>query len=173
MKSELKKKYFQDPGSKGLPSSYPVPPEDPDLLFFIQRNQNFDTIVYKLNRAPGGLINRDLPIHAYWIKYSEGGVQRDLNYMQSKLAYGYESSEVSPDLYKFHFVSYPQLVFYIARRDEERFHVVTYINGRQARLSNIYVYAVEFGVFPDVKFIELYGEDLENGLFAYQKITTE
>mgnify|MGYP000159168724 CR=1 FL=1 len=31
-----------------------------------------------------GLINKDLPMHAYWIKYSEGGVNRELNQLQSK-----------------------------------------------------------------------------------------
>ncbi len=173
MKSELKKKYYQDPGSKGLPANYPVPPLDDDLLFYIQRNQNQDTIVYNVNRTADGYINRDLPIHAYWIKYSEGGIKRELNYLQNKLAYGYESREISPELYAFNFVSYPDLIFYVAPKGKDRFQAVTQINGRKARLTNIYVYAVEFGVFPDVKFIELYGEELNTGLFVYQNITID
>ena len=171
MKSELKKKYYIDPGSKGLPESYPVPPQSDELLFYIQRNQNHDTIVYTVNQTAGGLINKDLPIHAYWLKYTEGGGKRELNDLQNKLAYGYESKEISPNLFEFNFVSYPVLKFYISRTEEGKWRAIVNINGRRSRLNNIYVYAVEFGVFPDVKFIELYGEELETGLFTYEKIT--
>ncbi len=172
MKFELKKKQHKDPGSKGLPKGYPVPPEDTDLLFYIQRNQNHDTIVYRLNRNLDGLINKDLPMHAYWIKYSEGGVTRELNQLQSKLAFGYESSEISPDLYSFKFGAYEQLTFYIARQsDSNQYRVILSVNGKKMWLHNIYAYAVEFGVFPDVKFIEFYGEEPNSGIAVYEKIT--
>ena len=47
------------------------------------------------------------------------------------------------------------------------------INRRKAKLKNIYVYAHELGVFPDVKFIELYGEELGSSIPVYQKIMIE
>ena len=170
MKSELKKKYYVDPGSYGRPSHYPVPPENEDLLFYIQRNQNLDTIVYELNHSSGKVVNRDLPMHAYWIKYSEGGVNQELNHLQNKLAFGYESREISPDLYVFNFVSYKELTLYIARQENGRFKVICDIDHQQAILDHIYVYAVEFGVFPDVKFIELFGEGIHDGSPLYEKI---
>ena len=37
-------------------------------------------------------------------------------------------------------------------------------------LKNIYVYAEEFGVFPNPKFIELFGTDISNGSKKYEKI---
>lgn len=172
MKFELQKKYQGDPGSKGLPKGYPRPPEDDDLLFYIQRNQNHDTIVYKLNRTPDGLINKDLPMHAYWIKYTEGGINRELNQLQSKLAFGYESTEISSDLYSFKFVSYEDLTFYIARKPKsDQYRVIVKINNKRMWLHNIYAYAVEFGVFPDVKFIEFYGEDPSSNIPMFDKIT--
>lgn len=172
MNSELKKKYQIDPGSKGLPKNYPAPPPDTDLLFYIQRNQNQDTIVYKLNRNLDGLINRDLPMHAYWIKYSEGGINKELNPIQTKLAFGYESQEISRDLYSFNFVSYKDLTFYIVKnQDSEKYEVIFDLNGKRIKLVNIYAYAVEFGVFPDVKFIEFYGIDPNSGLPSFEKIT--
>ncbi len=172
MKFELRKKNHGDPGSKGLPEDYPRPPEDQDLLFYIQRNHDSDTIVYKINRNPDGLINSDLPMHAYWIKYSEGGKIVGLNHMQSKLAYGYESTRISKDLYSFRFVSYKDLTLYIAKDPAtDQFRVNVKLNHKHLWLNNIYVYAVEFGVFPDVKFIELYGEHLSSGFPMYDKIT--
>lgn len=172
MKFELRKKNHGDPGSKGLPEDYPRPPEDQDLLFYIQRNHDYDTIVYKINRNPDGLINSNLPMHAYWIKYSEGGKIVGLNHMQSKLAYGYESTRISKDLYSFRFVSYKDLTLFIARDPAtDQFRVNVKLNHKHLWLNNIYVYAVEFGVFPDVKFIELYGEHFSSGFPMYHKIT--
>lgn len=172
--SEIKRNVFRDPGDRGLPSYYPKPPEDDKLLFYIQRNQNQDTIVYMLNRQSDGQIPQDLPMHAYWIKYSEGGVRRELNTLQNELAYGYDSDLIANNLLRFNFVSYPDLHFYIAEKPgSDSFQVVYYHEGVRVILKHIYVYAFEFGVFPVVKFIEIFGEKLDSGLPSYHKIVIE
>lgn len=170
---ELKKKMQHDPGSRGLPSWYPKPPQDKDLLFYIQRNQNQDAIVYQLNRRHDGLINEQLPMDAYWMRFSKGGGRTELNQIQSKLAYGYESEIISPELFKFRFVAYKELDFYIVRTVGEHYEVHHRVGKQMVRLTNIYVYALEFGVFPDVKYIELYGEQLDDQMPTYKKITIE
>ena len=174
MKYELKKKLFIDPGSQGRPSWYPEPPEDKDLLFYIQRNQNQDAIVYRVNRTRNGTVNRHLPMEAYWIRFTEGGIRTELNQIQSQLAYGYDIDQISPDLYRFQFVSYKDLTFYMVRQGERDDFKVTYqYDGKTVLLKNIYVYALEFGVFPDVKYIELFGEDFNSGEKDYRKIIIE
>ncbi|MEE9374309.1 MAG: DUF4833 domain-containing protein [Saprospiraceae bacterium] len=174
MKSDRTKKIEQLPGEAGLPRHYPVPPEKDDLLFYIQRNQNENTVIYELNRNQSGLLNLDLPMVASWIQYSWGGKKKDLNYIQSKLAYGYSSQEISSELVQFNFVSYQELKFYIVKNANSDQYMVTFkFNNKQTRLKNIYVYAHELGVFPDVKYIELYGEDLHTNLPVYQKIFIE
>lgn len=173
MKYELKKKVYVDPGSTGRPSWYPTPPGDPDVLFYIQRNQNQDAIVYRVNRTHDGLINRDLPMDAYWMKFTEGGERRELNALQSKLAYGYDAEMISPELYRFQFVAYKAMDFFVVQKDKDTFEAHCNMGDKMVKLNNIYVYAVEFGVFPDVKYIEFYGEDLDTGEFTYDKITVE
>jgi len=107
------------------------------------------------------------------MRFTNGGIRTELNDIQSKLAYGYESEMISPDLFKFRFVAYRELDFYIARTNNDHYEVHYKLDGQMVRLKNIYVYALEFGVFPDVKYIELYGEHLENKLPSYKKITVE
>lgn len=158
MEHELHKKVYIDPGSSGRPSWYPTPPQDRDLLFYIQRNQNPDTIVYRVHRSSGGLIHKHIPMEAYWIRYSEGGIRCELTEIQSRLAYGYESSLITSELYSFQFVSYQELTFYIATCDnKEDYKVVYQYEDTNVVLDHIYVYADELGVFPVVKYIELYG----------------
>ena len=168
------KKVDQLPGEAGLPRHYPVPCETENLLFYIQRNQNENTVIYELNRDNNGLIHLDLPMVASWIQYSWGGQKKELNYIQSKLAYGYNSIEINRDLIQFNFVSYEKLLFFISKNEKtDRYMVSCKINNELAQLKNIYVYAHEMGVFPDVKFIELYGQNLENDIPVYEKIAIE
>ena len=157
-------------GERGLPEHYPTPPESDELLFYIQRNQNLNTVVYELNRLHDGRINPEYPMHVFWLRYSENGEVQELNYIQNKLAYGYESNMISPEAFEFELVSYRDLKFFIGPDDEGAFHAHTRINGRMARISNIYVYVEDLGLFPDVKYIELYGECIDNSSFVYEKI---
>jgi len=110
---------------------------------------------------------------AYWMRFSKGGRRTELNQIQSKLAYGYESEIISPELFKFRFVAYKELDFYIARTIGDHYEIHHQVGQQMVRLTNIYVYALEFGVFPDVKYIELYGEQLVDQMPTYKKITIE
>ena len=169
MEHELHKKLYIDPGSSGRPSWYPSPPADDDLLFFIQRNQNADTIVYRVNRTIDGFIQEHIPMEAYWIRYTAGGVRCELSEIQNKLAYGYESTSISRELYKFQFVSYKEMTFYISRIEGSDLYRTLYqYDGQTIKLDNIYVYADELGVFPVVKYIELFGRSVDSGESHYR-----
>ncbi len=171
MEHELYKKLYIDPGSSGRPSWYPSPPADDDLLFFIQRNQNTDTIVYRVNRTIGGLIQEHIPMEAYWIRYTAGGIRCELNEIQNKLAFGYESMSISKELFTFQFVSYKEITFYISRAEgSDKFRALYQYDDKTIKLDNIYVYADEMGVFPVVKYIELFGRDDDTGESHYRKI---
>lgn len=140
----------------GLPVSYPIPQVN-DMLFYIQRNQNTNTVVYQINYGPDKLINLNQPMTVYWIKYTQHGKIENLNFIQNKLAYGYEHDVISGDLIQFTFVSHPK-TFYIVFDEKTGRHVVKTTFGKEmANLSNIYVYAEEYGAFPVVKFVDVYG----------------
>ena len=158
------------PGINGLPADYPVPEATDDLLFYIQRNQNKNTVVYNLNRNNLGQIHQDYPMNVSWINYSDGGVRKELNQIQNKLAYGYNSKVINSETFEFHFVSYERLRFFIAKQEGKQFKALLKINEEMSILNNVYVYAEEIGVFPQVKFIELFGESLQTREAVYQRI---
>lgn len=154
---------------RGRPRDYPVPQVE-NLLFYIQRNYNSDAIVYQLNLNLDGLININEPIKVFWIRYSEGNKIKELNYLQKKLAYGYTSAQISQNLFEFELVSYSKR-FFLAKQEDNSYKVFTSINSEQAILNNVYIHADEDGVFPDVKFIELYGNKCGESDIKYEKIT--
>lgn len=157
-------------GEKGLPEDYPTPPVDNNLLFYIQRNHNKNTIVYEANCLHDGRINEEFPMHVFWIRYSDQGEQKELNYIQNKLAYGYVSNVISTQCFEFSLVSYDKKKFYIDKKSCGGYGVYTKINEKNALLTNVYVFAEELGVFPKVKYIEFYGYCTETLLPLYQKI---
>jgi len=170
MKSKVVQNLSVSPGQNGLPANYPIPEKTDDLLFYIQRNQNKNTVVYNLNRNCDGCVNQEFPMQVSWINYSDGGVKMNLNQFQNKLAYGYKSKIINHDTFEFHFVSYEKLRFFIGKHDDGNYRVALKINNMMSALSNVYVYAEEFGVFPQVKFIELYGSSLSDAKPIYQRI---
>lgn len=154
----------------GLPADYPKPEPSENLLFYIQRNHNLNTIIYKININNQGIINESDPVLIQWIRFNESGQIKELTYLQNKLAYGCEFFKINQDSYEFKFVSYPKLTFFIGKNSNGSY--AAFYRGRNGliQLSNIYVHADEFGLFPDVKFIEFYGHDVDTNKKVLQKL---
>lgn len=170
---EVHKGEYQYPGSAGLPEHYPTPKFTDKLLFYIQRNHNLNTVIYEINLTSSNQINLNHPMRAYWVKYNTGGDIEELNYYQNKMAYGYESQQLTKDSFEFNFVSYKELRLYLAPNSKGNYEAHCNINGELSVLHNIYVFAEELGVFPNVKFIELFGKNLKTDLPAYHRINLD
>lgn len=142
---------------EGLPSTYPVPHEVVDLMFYIQRNQNRNTVIYQLNRNLDGSINQHRPLNVFWKDYEKDGSTKKINLIQKKLAYGYESKMINDHTFQIQIVSYPSYKIYITRIGSD-YKAVSKFEGVWTTLNNIYVYAEESGAFPIVKHVEIYGQ---------------
>ena len=156
-------------GLNGLPEYYPVP-DVPDMLFYIQLNLDLNTVVYQLVKDKGGSFVRNNPVYVFWRQYEHDGNDKPINYIQHKLAYGYEYDIISNDAIQMNLVSYPDYKIFITRNDDQIYRAVCKINNIWAELSNVYVFAEKQGAFPDVKYFELYGNIVENGLPCYERI---
>jgi len=164
------KKDVHTTGLKGLPEHYPVPKDEEDLLFFIQRNQNLNTVVYQLNRTLDGSINLSEPINVYWKEYSEQGGTKNINLLQRRLAYGYEFKVINNKTLQIHIVSYPDYKIYITVDEEGKATAISKMQGEWSQLTNIYVFAEDLGAFPNVKYVELYGDRQSDGLPSYERL---
>lgn len=144
-------------------SSYPKPEGVDNMLFYIQRTINCNTIVYALNQDKDGNLNETEPIKAYWIKYEQGGKIGPLTYIQKKYAYGIESRIIDKEKksYMIEFVSYHKRKFYLLKSSSDnKYHVYGYINNKLTILNNIMV-KVEGGTFlvPNIKYVEVKAMD--------------
>ncbi len=157
------------------PVGYPIIEEYPELLFYIQRNQNHNTVVYELNTKSGALLNQHEPMLIHWLRFDNGrfAEMQPLNYIQKKLAYGYKSEVIAIDLIAFELVSYDEIRFFLGKDNKDRYRVFFVENEKNIMLKSIFIYAEDLGVFPQVKWAELSGEVADSGAHFYKKIVFE
>lgn len=151
--------------------NYPVPVKTEKMLFYFQRSHNKNTVVYELNTLSNGAINTDKPVNAYWIRYEEGGVKKELSYIQVK-AFGLKWKMIDRENKNF-------VLHFNKTKDKEIFllnigscyKAYISINGELAELRKMYIKAVTNSLgFPlTINFIEISGIDPKTGKNVSEK----
>lgn len=145
--------------------SFPVPPNNPKQLFYLQRTANSNTIIAEINLNAKGQLDAANPVHVYWIRYAENGEKKELNYIQRTFAYGIKSEAINSTNFWIHFVSYSKLKFKLTfSTKENRYLVLANINKKEAILKKLFV-KIDGGSFwvPNVLYMEMKGIDPVTG----------
>jgi hypothetical protein len=166
----------QNPTNKHKPtiaSEFPVPPSNDRSLFYIQRSPNTNTIVYELNLTDDAKIDSQHPVAISWINYATDGKWSELNYIQKTFAYGVDAQLVKgeKESYILTVVSYKKRQIYLVQDQAGKYHAYITINNKISILKHVFV-RIEGGTFwvPNVKYVELFGEDAQTKLEVYEKI---
>gem|GEM_PF-224298 len=153
---------------------FPAAPDSEELLFYIHRNKNSNTIVYQANIRQDGTLNSQEPLEVYWIKYDSDpdGIRKEINYIESILAFGFKVKpwKDRPGHYKMTLVSYKKESFDLYIDESGHARANFEIDGREAIIEKIFVQASETSWLPKVDFVELFGTDPVTGDPVYQKI---
>lgn len=139
-------------------------PGNVNKLFYIQRDPNTNTLIYELNTNKAGELDKDNPVHVYWIRYADKGQKEELNYIQRKFAYGITAKQTKADEYDLRFVSYKKLPLSLGKGTDGKYHIYATIEKKQAILNRIFV-RIEGGSFwlPNIVYAELKGTDPATG----------
>ena len=144
---------------------YPTP-DDPNLVFYLQRSLDPNTVVYAVNRRPDGAVETGNPVQVYWRRYQEGGQRKELDFLQRNLAFGVKlvPSKESPGDYIATLNAYPNIPVLIDETDDGNFRALMRIAGQPAQLVCVYVeMRQQLGFLPQVIHIDFYGRSLDNG----------
>lgn len=138
-------------------------PDVKNMLFYVQRTMNINTLIYEVNVDSKEEIDVKEPIKIYWISYAKNGEIEPLNYIQRNYAYGLEVKLLDAEKkeFCFNFVSYKKQTLYLLRSAvDNKYHVFSTLNGKLIMLTNIFI-QIEGGSFwfPKVKYIEITGKD--------------
>jgi hypothetical protein len=143
---------------------YPVPNE-PNMLFYIERSVNSNTVIYAAHLDSKGQIDRDTPIDAYWRWYNVDGHKKPLIFIERMLAYGVKSVR--------HDGPHGAITFKVAAVPERRFvldldghghpEALMQIGNRWVKLVYVYLYVDDSGLWPKVPALDIFGIDKLTG----------
>lgn len=149
---------------------FPVPRGNPRQLFFLQRSQNTNTVVYELNMK-NGTVDSVAPVHIFWICYAEKSQKEELTNLQRQHAYGLSATYISKDHYELHFLASKKRTLDLMKGTDGLFHVYDHIAGKRAILSSIYLQMNGGGLLtPHIDYILIRGADAETGAAISEKI---
>ncbi|MFO0321533.1 MAG: DUF4833 domain-containing protein [Bacteroidota bacterium] len=153
---------------------FPKPEGIKNMLFYVQRTMNTNTIIYELNLDANQELNIEEPIKIFWKCYAKKGEIEPLNYIQRNFAYGLEVKMIDHEKksFSFNFVSYKKQTIYLLKSVlENKYYAYTTINSKLMLLTHIFI-QIEGGSFwtPKVKYIEITGKDPEKNIEIVQKV---
>jgi len=158
--------------SNPSPIRFPVPKGIANQLFYVQRDPNTNTIICELNVNAKGQVDKDNPVHVYWIRYTEDEARKELGYIQRKFAYGIESKALANDQFELRFVSHKKLPLYLTKSaDDKKYHVYVTVNNKKIQVERIFL-RIEGGSFwlPNVKYVEIKGVNTSNNTLITERI---
>ncbi len=152
-------------------SEYPTP-KTKNLLFYIQRTHNKNTIVYDANFDKDGNLNPEKPVVAYWIRYEEQGQKMPLRSYEKWMAYGIKAKKLknSPYDYRLYLSASSKVVLWLKQTAPFKAEVITLIDGKISKLDRMFANLDESGWIPKVNYGEFFGHDLKTGEKTYKKV---
>lgn len=146
--------------------TFPVPANIKNQLFYLQRTTNTNTVIYALNVNAAGKLDESTPVKVFWIRYPEGGMHKELNFIQKAFAYGTMSEKNKDGSYTIHLVAYKKKDLYLRKSPTDNsYRMYTLINRRNAALNRVFIKIDPGGTLfkPNVDYIELRGTDITSG----------
>ena len=149
----------------GTRRTYPVPPQSPTLVFYLQRSMNANTIVYEAAVRPDGSIDGRAPISAYWLRFSNAGERRELSWVERHFAFGpiAEPDRASKGVWTVRVAGYDRRTARLMLDRNGRPALIGEVSGRTAKLVSAYLHLDEDGSVPKVTSVELFGVDVADG----------
>lgn len=149
----------------------PVPHEK-NLLFFLQRNPDANTVIYRLNYQPDGKLDEKTPVKGSWIKYAEKGKYQELTDFEKNYVYGLKCKALGNEQYELRLVAYQKMAMYLLKSPEDQqYHIYIKDQGRNLLLKRVFL-RIKSGtfLFPKVIYIDLVTMHADNGLEILKRI---
>lgn len=154
------------------PLHFPSPKNIDNMLFYLQRDPNINTVIYALNLQKNGDVNPSEPLHAYWIRYGENGEKKELSFIQRKFAYGILAKAIGNDRFELRFIALKKQAFYLLRTStDQKYFVLITVKDKKIKLNRLFIRIVGGSFWsPNVRYAQVEGFDLESGKPVSERI---
>ncbi len=140
-------------------------------LFVIARSKNANIVSYDVRLKSDGTLDHAEPLVAYWILAAEDNRRESLSWLERRLAYGYEISDVSDNGFRLRLAAFERRPLRVERDADGEFRARMQIGNRPAFLRRVFVDTDERGVLPSVNYVELHGSDAIRSTPVSERLT--
>ena len=156
----------QEPISLDLPT-----PKGKNLLFFLQRTPDANTVIYEVNYNSEGKVDSKAPVKGSWIRYEEKEKCKELTSIEKKFAYGVKCKTIGVDAYEIRLAAYQKMPMYLLKSPDQQFRMYIKDEGKNLLLKRVFV-KVNGGSFwfPKVQYIDLFTVHCETGIEMMKRI---
>ncbi|MCR4994697.1 MAG: DUF4833 domain-containing protein [Bacteroidales bacterium] len=127
-------------------------------LFRFERSTNRNYICYDVRQVNGRLDTKE-PIHVYWIRAEEDGSQKELSFVQRKLAFGYKVVKKGGNEAVVHLTAYSKFNIRICQR-HGKWIALASINGKEAQLHKLFA-QMRSPTSLHVEYVDIFGTGLD------------
>jgi hypothetical protein len=153
-----------------LRPEYPVP-DEPDMLFYIERSSNSNTVVYAARRGANGALDAATPVEAFWRWFNVDGAKKPLNFIERMMAYGVKANRAAAGQpVTFEITSLPERALTLDLDDKKHPQALIQMGGHTARLVYVYLNVIEGGLMPKVPSLDIFGIDKSSGKALHEHI---
>ncbi len=143
--------------------NWPIPRE-PNQLFYLQRSQNSNTVVYTALFDKAGNLRADRPAQAYWRRYNTTGERKGLKAIEQRYAYGINVRPRSkPGEYTVTLKPLPEIAMLLRQTGPGKAELLANLGGKTVRAVYAFVSIDESGLIPKVTGLSLHGIDPRTG----------
>ena len=150
---------------------YPVP-DDPQMLFYIQRSNNANTVVYAARRNAQGEFDSRNPVDVYWRRLASDGKRSELTYLERTIAFGVEVHPLGSGdkAFEINLVSYPRRKVVLKLDADGSPVVLMDIPGHKLKLEYAYIQLADSRLVPRLDYIDIFGKDIASGQYVRERI---
>ena len=149
----------------------PVQAETParQHLFHIERSKNANIVQYDAQVGLDGKLFKKEPVVGYWVRLAEQGQVKKLNWIQRTFAYGFDTRlDESRESAGLNMKADVGREIDIVRNGDE-YRATVMIDGALTYFEKMYIDASLKGLSLTVRYVELFGEDIQTGEARYEK----
>lgn len=153
-----------------LRPEYPIPHE-PNMLFYVERSSNSNTVIYAAHLDGNGHIDSKSPVDVYWRWYNVDGHKKPLNFIEKMMAYGVKSvSRKADGTVSFEVAALPERKIQLRIDGANHPEAVMQIGDKTVKLDYVFLQVDDSGLLPDVPEFDVFGTDLATGKPVHEHV---
>ena len=146
-------------------------PDDPNMLFYVERSPNANTVVYAAKLDANGAFDSGTPVEAFWRWFNVDGHKKPLNIVERLMAYGVQTNPATgKQPINFRIAALPERTLTLAWDENKHPEALIQIGGHTVKIAYVYLQVVEGGLMPSVPALDIFGTDKTSGKAIHEHV---